>query len=153
MAGVDLAGYENTKTDCLHMKCIVLITMFSFFQTALWCQCSESLRMAESALGEQYIAIPQHVETLIKPGDTLSFEAVWLANNTYRIATSQIENQNIEIILFDEKKNLIFNSSEFNYPRAWDFFVEQSLRITCIVRCLSASNEQQCLTVLTGFKK
>jgi hypothetical protein len=109
--------------------------------------------MAESALGEQYIAIPQHVETLIKPGDTLSFEAVWLANNTYRIATSQIENQNIEIILFDEKKNLIFNSSEFNYPRAWDFFVEQSLRITCIVRCLSASNEQQCLTVLTGFKK
>ena len=153
MARVNRAGYGNTKADCSHMKCIVLITIFSFFQTVLWCQCSESLRRAESALGEQYIAIPQHIETSLKPGDTLSFEAVWLANNTYRIATSQIENQKVEILLFDEKKNLIFKSSEFNYPRAWDFFIEHSLRITCIVRCLSASNEQQCLTVLTGFKK
>jgi hypothetical protein len=119
----------------------------------MWGQCSESLQAAERALGASFIEIPQHIEGSVKPGETLSFEAVWLANNTYRIATSQAENQKIEIVIFDEQKNPIFNSSEFNYPQVWDFFVENSQRISCFVRYVSGSNESQCLTVLTGFKK
>jgi hypothetical protein len=135
------------------MKYNLIFAIVSLLPASMWGQCAETLQIAERALGANFIEIPQHLEGSVKTGETLSFEAVWLANNTYRIATSQAENQKIEVIILDDKKNPIFNSAEFNYPQVWDFYVEYSQRISCFVRYVSDSNEPHCLTVLTGFKK
>ncbi len=116
-------------------------------------QCEQSMLAADKALGENFIAHPQYVQGMLTNADSLQFESIWLANNTYRIATSATDKQRVAISLFDQNNNPIFNSSEFNYPADWDFFVEQSMKIRCVVRPIVATNETICVTVLTGFKK
>jgi hypothetical protein len=116
-------------------------------------QCGQSMLAADKALGENFIAHPQYVQGTLTNADSLQFESIWLANNTYRIATSATDKQRVAISLFDQNNNPIFNSSEFNYPAEWDFFVEQSMKIRCVVRPIVATNETICVTVLTGFKK
>jgi len=116
-------------------------------------QCEQSMLAADKALGENFIAHPQYVQGMLTSTDSLQFESVWLANNTYRLATSATDKQRVAISLFDQNNNPIFNSSEFNYPADWDFFVEQSMKIRCVVRPIVATNETICVTVLTGFKK
>ena len=118
-----------------------------------WSQCDESLRAAEAALGKSFIANPQFHEAILSQNDSLTFESVWLANNTYRIATSASEEEQIDIRLFDQNNQLIFSGSEFNYPSKWDFFIENSMTVKCVVRPVQVAASPSCLTVLTGFKK
>ena len=118
-----------------------------------WSQCEESIQAAESALGKSYIANPQFNAGMLLAGDSLTFESVWLANNTYRIATSAGEKELIDIRLFDQNNQLIFSGSEFNYPTKWDFFIENSMNIRCVVRAIEVPATPFCLAVLTGFKK
>jgi hypothetical protein len=105
------------------------------------------------ALGENFIAHPQYVQGTLTSADSLQFESVWLANNTYRIATSGSEKQRVAVSIFDQNNNPIFDNSDFSYAADWDFFVEQSMKIRCVVRPLAESNEVICVTALTGFKK
>ena len=116
-------------------------------------QCEQSMAAAEKAMGDNFITDPQYVQGLLSNADTLRFESVWLANNTYRIASSGTEKLKIKIQLFDQNNNPIFDNSEFNYPADWDFFVEQSMKVRCVVRPVIETSEAICITVLTGFKK
>jgi len=116
-----------------------------------WSQCEESLRIAEKTFGTNFIAEPHYVQGMIAQGDSLSFESLWLANNTYRIATSATDKQIVNITVFDKKNNILFNGSEFNNPSDWDFFLEHSMEVRCVIRC--PLPEPVCVTVLTGFKK
>ena len=118
-----------------------------------WSQCEESIHAAEIALGKSYIANPQFNAGMLSAGDSLTFESVWLANNTYRIATSAGEKEQIDIRLFDQNNHLIFSGSEFDYPARWDFFIENSMTIRCVVRTIQVPETPFCLAVLTGFKK
>jgi hypothetical protein len=118
-----------------------------------WSQCEESLNSAEAALGKSFIVNPQFNSAVLSVSDSLTFESVWLANNTYRIATSAGEKEQIDIRLFDQNNQLIFSGSEFNYPSKWDFFIENSMTIKCVVRPVQVASTPFCITVLTGFKK
>ena len=121
--------------------------------SSAWSQCEESLHSAEAALGKSFIVNPQFNSAVLSVNDSLTFESVWLANNTYRIATSAQENEQVEIQLFDQNNQLIFSGSEFNYPSKWDFFIENSMTVKCVVRPVKMNATPCCLTVLTGFKK
>jgi hypothetical protein len=133
------------------MKVIFFILIALMAATRLRSQCDESQMVAEKNFGSNFIAEPQHVQGIISRGDSLSFESLWIADNTYRIATSATEKQTINITIFDKNKNIIFDGSEFNYPSDWDFFVERSLEVRCVIRC--EMPEPACVTVLTGFRK
>ena len=135
------------------MKKLTLLLMIALCSSAARSQCEQSMLAAEKAMGENFIADPQYVQAMLTNTDSLQFESVWLADNTYRIASSGSEKQRVDISLFDQNNNPIFNNSEFNYPADWDFFVEQSMKIRCVVRPIVATNETICVTVLTGFKK
>ncbi|MFM7234089.1 MAG: hypothetical protein ACKO7B_13050 [Flavobacteriales bacterium] len=116
-------------------------------------QCEESVRAAELALGNQFIADPKYLEAKLEEGDTLSFETVWHAKNTYRIATSANQNQRINMLLFDENDNLLYDNSNFGFAEGWTFFVEHSMTVRCVIRSLSKDKTPFCLTVINGFKK
>jgi hypothetical protein len=135
------------------MKKLTLLLMIALCSSAARSQCEQSMLAAEKAMGENFIADPQYVQAMLTNTDSLQFESVWLADNTYRIASSGSEKQRVAISLFDQNNNPIFNNAEFNYPADWDFFVEQSMKIRCVVRPIVATNETICVTVLTGFKK
>ena len=135
------------------MKKYTLLLIVALCSTAARSQCEQSMLAAEKAMSDNFIADPQYVQGLLSNADTLRFESIWLANNTYRIASSGTEKQKINIQLFDQNNNSIFNNSEFNYPADWDFFVEQSMKVRCVVRPVIETNEAICVTVLTGFKK
>ncbi len=111
------------------------------------------MKAAESAMGKTFIATPQFNMGQVSTGDSLSFEASWLANNTYRIATSSNDKQPVDIRLYDQNNNLIFTGAEFDYPEKWDFFIEHSMKVRCVIRPVNAPTSPLCLTVLTGFKK
>ena len=133
------------------MKVTLSILLWMTASIQLWSQCEESLQIAEKTFGTNFIAEPQYVQGMISRDDSLSFTSLWLSENTYRIATSATEKERIKFIVFDKNNNIIFDSSEFNSPADWDFFVEQSLEVRCVVRC--ERTEPICVTVLTGFKK
>jgi hypothetical protein len=135
------------------MKKYVLFLIFAMGCAIAHSQCEQSMLAADKALGENFIAHPQYVQGTITSADSLQFESVWLANNTYRIATSGSEKQRVAISIFDQNNNPIFDNSDFSYAADWDFFVEQSMKIRCVVRPLAESNEVICVTALTGFKK
>ena len=135
------------------MKKLTLLLMIALCSSIVQAQCEQSMLAAEKAMGANFIADPQYIQGQLTGTDSLQFESVWLADNTYRIATSGSEKQRIAISIFDQNNNLIFNSSEFNYPTDWDFFVEQSMKIRCVVRPILVTNDAICVTVLTGFKK
>ena len=135
------------------MKKLTLLLIIALCSSAARSQCEQSMLAAEKAMGENFIADPQYVQAMLTNTDSLQFESVWLADNTYRIASSGSEKQRVAISLFDQNNNPIFNNSEFNYPADWDFFVEQSMKIRCVIRPILESNEAICVTVLTGFKK
>jgi hypothetical protein len=135
------------------MKQLLTFFLVIFWLVSGWSQCEESIHAAEVSLGKSYIANPQFNSGIVSAGDSLIFESVWLANNTYRIATSAGEQEQIDIRLFDQNNNLIFSGSEFNYPTKWDFFIENSMTVRCVVRPIQLSATPYCLTVLTGFKK
>jgi hypothetical protein len=135
------------------MKKFTLLLMAALCSSFAHSQCEQSMLAAEKAMGENFIAEPQYVQGMLTNTDSLQFESVWLADNTYRIASSGSEKQRVAISLFDQNNNPIFNNSEFNYPADWDFFVEQSMKIRCVIRPILESNEAICVTVLTGFKK
>lgn len=131
---------------------VLIITLIAFMTAQTVCsQCDESLRVAEKNFGTNFIAEPQHVQGVLAPGDSLGFESLWIADNTYRIATSAAEKQAIRFVVLDKNNNVIFDSSEFNYPSDWDFFIEQSLEVRCVIR--NETPEPACITVLTGFRK
>lgn len=133
------------------MRLNLTMLLVMFFSACGWSQCEESLHRAEKTFGSNFIAEPNYIQGMLKQGDTLSFQSLWLGDNTYRIATSSTELQRIKITILDQSDNVIFNSSEFNYPSDWDFFVENSMEIRCVVK--SEMPEPTCVTVLTGFKK
>jgi len=133
------------------MKLIVVFLLLLGCPTLGWSQCEESLRKAEKTFGTNFIAEPNYVQGMLSQGDTLTFHSLWLVDNTYRIATSASDLERIRITIFDQNNNIIFDSAEFNYPADWDFFVENSLAVRCVIR--SEMTEPGCVTVLTGFKK
>ena len=133
------------------MRHILILLYVMCASTRAWSQCEESLKAAEKTFGTNFIAEPYFIQGMMGQGDSLSFESLWLANNTYRIATSAVEKQRINISVFDQNNNILFNGSEFNYPSDWDFFVEKSMEVRCVIRC--PMPEPVCVTVLTGFKK
>lgn len=130
-----------------------MLLMIALCSSAARSQCEQSMLAAEKAMGDNFIADPQYVQGMLTNTDSLQFESVWLADNTYRIASSGSEKQRVAISLFDQNNNPLFNNSEFNYPADWDFFVEQSMKIRCVVRPMVETKEAICVTVLTGFKK
>jgi hypothetical protein len=135
------------------MKKLLSLSLFLALHSCVIAQCEESLKAAESAMGKAFIANPQFNMGQLSSGDSLSFESSWLANNTYRIATSSNEKQPVDIRLYDQNNNLIFTGSEFDYPGKWDFFIEHSMKVRCVIRPVNNSTTPFCLTVLTGFKK
>jgi hypothetical protein len=135
------------------MKKFILIPIIAMFTSIVQAQCEQSMLAAEKVMGANFIADPQYIQGQLTGTDSLRFESVWLADNTYRIATSGSEKQRVAISIFDQNNNLIFDSLEFNHPADWDFFVDQSMKISCVVRPILTTNDAVCVTVLTGFKK
>jgi hypothetical protein len=135
------------------MKPHSFIYLFLALALKLNGQCEQSFKTAETNLGQNFIVDPRHAQAIVSNGDSLTFQATWLASNTYRVATSSSEKQPVRFILFDQNNTPIFDSSEFNYPVKWDFFVEESMIIRCVVHTVIDISEPYCLTTLTGFKK
>jgi hypothetical protein len=135
------------------MKKLLSLSLFIALHSFVIAQCEESLKAAENAMGKAFITNPQFNMGQLSSGDSLTFESSWLANNTYRIATSSNDKQLVDIRLYDQNNNLIFTGSEFEYPEKWDFFIEHSMKVRCVIRPVNNPPSPFCLTVLTGFKK
>jgi hypothetical protein len=133
------------------MKVAFFVLLVALTSAGVFAQCEESLKTAERAFGDNFIVEPHSLQGMIAHGDSLTFHSLWLAGNTYRIATSKTNNQHINIVVFDQNNNTIFDGSGFNYPGSWDFFVEHSLEIRCVVS--AHVPDPICVTVLSGFKK
>jgi hypothetical protein len=135
------------------MKSLQLIIVILFASVRMVAQCEESEAAAKQMLGENFIADPNFVQAQLAINDSLSFEALWLGNNTYRVAASSTDKAKIIIKLFDENNNLVFDNSAFNYPSAWTFFLEHSMKVRGVVQRVGGSDRSSCLTVITGFRK
>jgi hypothetical protein len=133
-----------------NLSCTALLTLMAVVSLG---QCDESKMIAEKSLGENYVTDTRFAQTLISGEDSLVVNYVWLANNTYRIATGPIEKQQISIQAFDQNNNLIFDNAAFGYPSNWNFFIEHSMLVRCVFRLLDKPVTPVCITVLTGFKK
>jgi hypothetical protein len=135
------------------MKNRICTTLFILMAFVCSGQCDDSMKAAEKNLGENYITDTRFVQTVISGNDSLVVNYVWLANNTYRVATSSTGNQEINIQAFDQNNNLIFDNSAFGYPSTWNFFIEHSMPVRCVFRMMEKPVTPVCFTVLTGFKK
>ncbi len=133
-----------------NLSCTALLTLMAVVSLG---QCDESMQAAEKNLGENYITDTRFAQTLISGDDSLVVNYVWLANNTYRIATSPLDNRQMNIKAFDQNNNLIFDNAAFGYPSAWNFFIEHSMPVRCVFRLMDKPVTPVCFTVLTGFKK
>jgi hypothetical protein len=133
-----------------NLSCTALLTLMAVVSLG---QCDESMQAAEKNLGENYITDTRFAQTLISGDDSLVVNYVWLANNTYRIATSPLDSRQMNIKAFDQNNNLIFDNAAFGYPSAWNFFIEHSMPVRCVFRLMDKLVTPVCFTVLTGFKK
>ena len=135
------------------MKSLQLIILILFASVRMAAQCDESEAAAKLLLGDLFIADPNFLQAQVAAEDSLVFETLWLGNNTYRVAASSTEKEKISIKLFDENNNLVFDNSAFNYPIAWTFFLEHSMKVRGVVKRAEGTGRPTCITVITGFRK
>lgn len=131
----------------------LFVAMLFFLPSLALSQCDATMKEAEKALGTNFIADPHILQATMQAKDSLAFEALWLEKNTYRIATSGNDQQQVSVLVYDERNTIVFDNSAYGSPPVWDFFVEHSMKVRCVVRFLNPKLQPHCLTVLTGFKK
>lgn len=131
----------------------LLVAVLFFLPFLALSQCDATMKEAEKALGTNFIADPHILQATMQAQDSLAFESLWLEKNTYRIATSGNDQQRVSVLVYDVNNTIVFDNSAFGSPPVWDFFVEHSMKVRCVVRFLNPTPQPHCLTVLTGFKK
>ncbi len=142
------------------MKNKNLKIIFSFFillilsQNSLFAQIDSVMARCDKYLTDDFISDGQQYLSLVTPGQTAEFEAVFYGGNTYRvIACVGNEDSKIVFNIYDKYRNLLFSNTDFHNTDYWDFQFEST--IECFIEAKFASGAEQSgfIVFLVGLQR
>jgi hypothetical protein len=89
----------------------------------------------------------------LKKNDKGEIKTTFYGGNTYRIIACGIPgNGEVNFILFDSEKNILFNNKNFDYTQYWDFEFKSTVECIIEVRYTGQKKPKTLVKVLLGFK-
>lgn len=98
-----------------------------------------------------------HATTLVA-GEEAELYKTFYSDMEYRVAICGDANlSNIEFLVMDASKNVLYSSKENNYNQTWDFKPQASQQLKFVIRAGSSANPggaiaSGCVSIMFGFK-
>ncbi|MFN5620973.1 MAG: hypothetical protein ACK478_06715 [Flavobacteriales bacterium] len=116
-------------------------------------QCFSMAETCSKSIGNAYLLDPSFFNAEISPSDVASFRAIWLKEQTYRLAVCSSDNLSAEWMVYDENGTLLFSNTEFESATQWDFLCEHTMHVQLVVRLNKNAVQPACVAIVHGFKK
>ena len=135
------------------MKIAALIIAFLMILPSGFSQCTSLAESCSKSISSGYIVDPHFFSAQISSGDVASFRAIWLKDQTYRLAVCTSDNLPADWMVYDENGTLLFSNSEFESATQWDFLCEHTMHVQLVVRLNKDAIQPACVALIHGFKK
>ncbi|PCH69020.1 MAG: hypothetical protein COC06_08315 [Bacteroidales bacterium] len=139
------------------IKTILLIFYLSALPTILLAQCNEYTKKECIPQLTPYTFNGQLNNAVLSEGETAELQLTFYKNQEYRILVEGEDSLGeIQFQLFDTDYNLLYDNSDEDHTKLWDFMVESTDDF--IIRILIPENQQRekiesgCVSILIGFR-
>jgi hypothetical protein len=135
------------------MRIILTGLFISILTLGGMAQCDTIANACLSHISNRYVSDGQLYRALLYDDQVAEFNTTFYGGSTYRLAgCSGFEDGNLIYSVFDEKRNLLFSSSEFGNAPHWDFQVASTMRVIIEARLDLEKLNSGCAVMLIGFK-
>jgi hypothetical protein len=134
---------------------VILLMIILPFET--FSQCKGYTRRHCKSQIQPYVFNGQLNSAVMSEGDVAELILTLYTGQNYRIfVCSQELLGNVEFVLLDSEKNIIFNNKDHDYVKYWDFTSEVTQQLTVQVKIPATENisdiiQSGCVTILVGF--
>jgi len=135
------------------MRIILTSIFFSLLAISGSAQCDTIAKACFPHISDQYISDGQLYRALLYDDQVAEFSTTFYGGSTYRLAgCSGFEDGNLIFSVFDEKRNLLFTSSEYNNTPYWDFEITSTMQVIIEAQLDMNKLNSGCAVLLLGFK-
>lgn len=99
-----------------------------------------------------FIITGRPFRALLTGDEVAEFRATLFSGTTYRIAAGGNENNYISFYVYDNERNLLFSSKDFDNAPYWDFTVDGYLDCIVEARLDNSMTQSGFAIMMTGFK-
>lgn len=137
-----------------HFKYISAFLIFFVLSHNLSAQIDSVMARCNQYLTDDYISDGQQYLSLLTPGQTAEFSAVFYGGNTYRVIACG-GNRDNEIIynIYDKYRNLLFSNTEFKNTDYWDFQFDSTIECYIEAEFAPGSSQSGFVIFLIGLQK
>lgn len=132
---------------------IFLMSVFMLGTLAVSAQCEESTNRCLEHLKGEYISDGQNYRAMLVDEEVAEFRTTFYAGIEYRLtACSGAKDGMLLFKVYDQNRNLLFNSADYDNTPYWNFTSEHNL--DCIIEATLNTDmaESGCAVLLLGFK-
>lgn len=137
-----------------HLVKIAFVLVALFAVNGVQAQVCDSIAgICDRHMTNDFISDGQVYRALVHDDEVAEFHTTFFGGSTYRIAAcSGFDDGNLIFTLYDNQRNELFNSSDFDNTAYWDFEIEST--IDCIIEARLDPNRSSsgCAVLLIGFK-
>jgi len=138
-------------------KIIPVLVLCLFTSAIAGAQCKTFARRACLPLLGPYIHDGNfHAATLVE-GEEAELYKTFYSDMEYRVAICGEENlPNIEFLVIDSNRNIIYSSKDNNYSKTWDFKLQSSQQLKFVIKIDTAKQAGRpptsgCVSIMFGF--
>ena len=139
-----------------HTKILFTLFLLSFC-ISTYGQCDKTAAACEVLLGKQFLSDGQEYRALLNGNETAEFRNTFYGGNTYRIICgSGPSTGHLQVRIYDQARNVLYNSGDFSHPASWDFKFTGTLNCTIEAQLIPSADGQApsgCAVLLIGFKQ
>jgi hypothetical protein len=138
----------------IYCKILIAFLFFSIISNKSDAQLDSVMSQCRTFIDNNYISDGQQYMSLITGDQTAEFSVIFYGGNTYRIIIcGGNEKSELLFVLYDKYRNQLFNSSDFNYTKYWDFQFESTIECFIEARFIKNINNSGFAVILIGLKK
>lgn len=136
------------------MRKFVLINICLLLTNYLLAQAEELLPSCSHYFTKGYIQDGQQYFSMIKDNSTVEFNTTFFGRNQYRLVVcSSQQDARVKFILYDTEKNILYNSSDFNYSPYWDFQFKSTVDCIVEIQFSEKITSAAYVMMMIGFKE
>ena len=139
-------------------KIIPILALLLFTSVIVDAQCKVFAKRDCLPLLGSYTHDGNYHAAVLVAGEEAEMYKTFYSDMDYRVAICGEENlSNIEFLVMDSNRNILYSSKENNYGKTWDFKLQSSQQLKLVVK-VSASKPSGgipasgCVSIMFGFK-
>ena len=139
-------------------RIIPILALLLFTSVIADAQCKAFAKNNCLPLLESYTHDGNYHATTLVAGEEAELFKTFYSDMDYRVAICGDDNlPNIEFLIIDANRNILYSSKDNNYSKTWDFKLQSSQQLRLVIK-VGASNQpvstpaSGCVSIMFGFK-